>query len=50
LNLEIPFPAIEVQQKIVDEILIEKAFIKGNKKLIRVYSEKKLDLLQKLWG
>ncbi len=49
-NYEIPLPPLEVQQEIVDELEGYQKIIEGNKKHIKIYTQKIQDRINKVWG
>lgn len=49
LKIEIPLPKIEIQEKIVEEIEMEKMLVESNRKLIDIYDKKIKDVVAKLW-
>ena len=49
-SIKIPLPNKDDQNKIVEAVLLEKSLLKGNKKLIEIYTIKIQDKLNKVWG
>ena len=48
-KIQIPVPPIEIQQSIIEKIEMESEIIKGNKKLIKIYTQKIQDRINKVW-
>lgn len=49
-ELYVPFPDIEVQNKIVDEIKEELSIVEQNKRLIQIFEQKIKDKINEVWG
>ena len=49
-NLEIPLPPIDIQNQIVKKLEEERQIVEGNKKLIKIYTHKVEDRINKIWG
>ncbi len=49
-SIEIPFPSLEIQKKIVEKIEAEQSLVESAKKLIEIYEQKTKDVLSKLWS
>ena len=49
-TIEIPIPSIEEQKKIVKSIKQEISFVKGNSRLISIYTQKIQERIDKIWG
>ncbi len=49
-KLKISVPMLDVQKSIVEKIEEEREIIKGNKKLIEIYTQKIEDRINKIWG
>lgn len=49
-SIEIPIPDIEIQQKIVEKLEMEKELIDSAYRLINIYTEKSTSLVSNLWN
>ena len=49
-KIKIPSPSNEIQKEIVQKIEEERTVIEGNKKLIKIYTQKIQDRINKVWG
>ena len=49
-RIKIPKIHIDIQNKILEEIGKERVVIKGNKKLIEIYTQKIENRINKIWG
>lgn len=45
-----PLPSIDIQEKIIEKIEIERALVESSRKLIEIYEQKTKDVLSKLWN
>ncbi|HLO69674.1 MAG TPA: N-6 DNA methylase [Flavipsychrobacter sp.] len=48
-RLKIPFPPLEIQENIVENIEREKSLIESNVEILRIYTQKISDEINKLW-
>ncbi len=48
-DLEIPLPDIDVQRAIVDEVLMEQAYVRGNYELVQHFQAKVSDIVSRVW-
>ena len=48
-SLEIKIPPVEIQDQIVEKLDSERMIIEGNKKLIKIYTKKIEDRINKIW-
>lgn len=49
-KVKISIPSIDIQNQIVEKIEAERKIVDGNKKLIKIYSKKIEDRINKIWG
>ena len=49
-NIDVPLPAISVQEEIVAQIEAEQEIVNANKKLIEIYEQKIKDKIAEVWG
>ena len=49
-SIQIPIISVEIQKQIVDKLEEERLIVEGNKKLIKIYTQKIEDRINKIWG
>jgi type I restriction enzyme M protein len=49
LSIKIPLPSLELQNSLVDPVLLEKNFLRGNQELIQLSTRKIQNIVQKLY-
>jgi len=49
-RIPIPLPPLKTQEKIVDEIELERELVEGNKRLIEIFEKKIKDKISEVWG
>jgi type I restriction enzyme M protein len=49
-EMKVYVPSLEIQKSIVERIESERQIIEGNKKLIKIYTQKIQDRINKIWG
>ncbi|MCX6083297.1 MAG: N-6 DNA methylase [Chloroflexi bacterium] len=48
-NLQIPLPPLDIQQKVIAHIELERAVIDGNRKLVDIFGEKVKKIIHQIW-
>ena len=49
-KVSVPLPPFDIQNKIVEEVLIEQKLVNSNKELIIIFEQKIKDKIAKVWG